>query len=288
MKDICIVTAYERPEMLHECLNRIKIAAGQIGIQTWVCIDQRVGHTYNREVARVAAEYQDDGMDVVIKICAPHQYSGNSYNTLEALKDAYQTGASFTFLVEDDVMVASDFFHWSYTVHALANFFASVAVKCTRRVVSTNSGPELVWVSGSDYASLAVCFPNNSLSYIVPHARHEYYSDMNGYVNKEFKNSRFSGEFAEQDGLIIRIMGYWNGLTAWPYVPRAFHAGYYGYHRLDSAKPMGDLEERIKDFKDIMFDEVALSVLNPNNADIIPCDLDGCEWSTLDINETFG
>jgi hypothetical protein len=288
MKDIICITAHSRPEILHECLNRVHIAIGQLDLKVHVSVDGRVGEPHDKEVLEVAKRFENR-LDLNIIKRQPHHYPGNSYNTLEALKEAYHAGPRYIFLIEDDVMVSADFLMWSYAVNDLAKLFASVAVKCTRRNdVYPSTDPSKVWISGSDYASLGVCFPHNSLSFVVPHARDAYYSNMNAYTQREFPKSRFSNEFSEQDGLIIRIMGQWNGLTAWPYVPRAFHSGYYGYHRMDGCKPMGSLEERIKDFKDIMFDEVALSVLNPNSADIIPCSLDGYEWSTLDIDETFG
>lgn len=287
MKDICIVTAYKRPEMLHECLRRIQIAQGALDLQIWVCLDNRNRDPYNIENLDVIRAFKDK-LDLKLIVRQAHEFPGNSYNVLESYKAAFRAGPQYVFMVEDDVMVAKDFFHFHYAAHALTKLFCSVAVKCTRRKDLVESDdPSKIFLSTSDYASLGVCFPHDSLSYIVPYATEPYYSNTRGFINAYFKDSPFKNEDTEQDGLILRVMGHWNQLCAWPKVPRAFHAGYYGYHRMDGLLPMGPLENRIQNFHDVMFDENMLRNLGPNHNDIHPCNLDGSNWSTLDIDETY-
>lgn len=288
MKDVCVVTAYQRPEMLHECLTRIHAAKGHLDLAVHVCVDGRTNEAHNPEVLEVAHRF-DSKLDLIIKARRPHSYLGNSHNTLEGLKEAFHARPEFVFLVEDDVMVAKDFFHFHYAAQALTKSFASIAVKCTRRNdVTPSDDPSKIWISGSDYASLGVCFSRDSLSYIIPYANENFYRHMHKYCEFYFPNSRFRNEGTEQDGLLIRIMGHWGKVTAWPYVPRAYHSGYYSYHRLDGSKPTGTLEQRIENFKKIMFDPDAMAQLGPNLGDIHPCNLDGYDWDTLDIDETFG
>lgn len=290
MKDICIVTSYNRPEMLHECLRRIQIAQGNLELLVYVSLDNRIGAPYHPDIIEVLRRFNDK-LDIKLKVRHPHSFPGNSHNTLEAYKEAFKAAPQYVFLIEDDVMISKDFFQFHYAAHQLTKLFCSVGVKCTRRSdIAEIDDPERIWVSGSDYASLGVCFPHDSLGYIIPHAHEPYYSNMPGYVARYFKDSRFKNEFAEQDGLILRIMGHWNGLCGWPYAStaRAFHAGYYGYHRMDGAKPFGQLDERIENFREIMFDKDKLELLGPNYGDIHPCNLDGYEWAFLDIGEVYG
>lgn len=269
--DIIIVTAYERPEFLWLALERIALNphtnrnAGSAEI--WVAIDHHVGFEWRERAAkpefdRVLAQFS--GALRVRRIeREPHWYYGNSYNCLLAYKEAYEADPRFVFLVEDDVLVSEDFCRWHYAVQEQGDWFCSIAVKNHRRNdFAKLDDAAAFYTSRSDYASLGVCFRHEKLGPVVRHAVPEYFGDLTGYIQRAFPKSRFGSEFTEQDGLIMRVMGEIEGVTAWPYVPRAHHMGWYGYHRNLSVRFSGALGERVGKLRHAVADPQAITRLD--------------------------
>lgn len=253
MKLLCLVTAYERPEMLSECLRHIRLADGEIPVR--VLIDSKTHQGPHPDIIAVTMDYR-----VPFTLREVHGFYGNSLNTLLGYKEAYEEDVDYCFLIEDDVMVTKDFFRWHLAVHQQENLFTSVGAQCTRRVAPKGTSSDY-FTTASDYASLGVCMPRYSLGLLAEHAKTEYFQFQGAYVREMFPTSRFINEGGEQDGLVIRIMGEVNGLCAYPCVPRAFHLGVYGYHRL-GGEPQGTLEEKIHWFQQMLRDAPSLERFN--------------------------
>ena len=90
--------------------------------------------------------------------------------------------------------------------------------------------------------------------------------------------------FTEQDGLIERVMLKSGRKVAFPFVSRAYHAGFYGYHRDVPLRPNGFLEAKIQGLRKLLSDpEVYASpTYNPyNDCERFPEDLTFREWSGI-------
>ena len=261
MSDIVLVTTYNRPDYLRLCLDYLSRAAGIETKEIWVCVDR--GRSLIREFYEVLGDFNKT-LRIVIKFRPEHSYMGNSMNTLESYKEAYQTDAEFVYLVEDDVLVQPDFFTWHEAVQSMGGFMCSVAYRCVRNAQARTdiTDPAACFTTARDFASIGVCWRRTRLAPVVAHARQEYYEDLKEYLVKNFPFNRFSDCFAEQDGLIMRVMGVTHGITAWPYVPRCYHIGFAGYNRPRGARlSYAELQETIhnaekvraadKDFGDI-------------------------------------
>lgn len=257
--DIVLVPTFSRPEMLRVCLEHIA-ACKDPDIFVMVSVDYHAGKAPPplEEIEEVVALLRKQ-LEIRISIRRPHPYPGNSYNILNAYGDAWLYASEFVFLVEDDVMVEPDFFSWSRAVHegvprsspsSIGRLFCSVGV-ANRRSGKVRSK--------SDYASLGVCFRRQTLAAIIDHACTGYFQDMRGYCRRKF-GALFDQEDVEQDGLILRVMGSVNGVSAWPdrRNPKARHVGWYGYHRpqgsalngINVPRPEGTLEERYRQVKE--------------------------------------
>jgi hypothetical protein len=103
---------------------------------------------------------------------------------------------------------------------------------CRNQQFATDPPPadDAVYEHGS-YQSLGVSFRPERLEKIVPHAIPAYFMNPVGYCHRRWPKSRIPAGNAEQDGLIHRIIEAEQGTTGYPFSPRAYHAGFVGYHR---------------------------------------------------------
>lgn len=244
--DIVLITTYNRPDYLRLCLEYLSRAEGIADKEIWICVDR--GRALIREFYEVVCDFRALNISVLFR--EPHTHHGNSHNTLEAYKEAFYTNARFVYLVEDDVLVQPDFFKWHEAVQACGDFMCSVAFRCGRNAEARTDivDPEAYFTTARDYASIGVCWRREKLAPVIEHAKDEYYSDLTGYLERQFPNNRFADCFTEQDGLIMRVLGATHGLVAWPYVPRCYHIGFAGYNRPRGARfTTAELREIIHD-----------------------------------------
>jgi hypothetical protein len=224
-----IVPTFERSEFLYVCLEAIRTVEPKIPIHVFP--DRGTDET---EIC--------EKFNAVHHLTLKHSYHGNSFNVLEALKWAYHQGIQLTYVIEDDAIIDSSLFTWSRD--ALAKSLDSFAA-CGWRyspdaIISDGPDLKIPW-----YLSVCAAIPRRSLFGIVQHARLEYYSDMQGYLDRAYPASNRRGSMHyEQDGLVLRVMESENKRCVWPRRPCATHCGFRGYH-MSSDRPEGTLEERV-------------------------------------------
>ena len=245
MHDIVLITSYNRPDYLRLCLDYLARAEGVETKEIRLYVDR--GRGLIREFYEVLNDFKHLNIQVTFR--PEHTYHGNSYNTLEAYKEAYHTNAEFVYLIEDDVLITKDFFKWHEAVQARGDYLCSIGYRCIRNSEALRSeDPCAYFESSRDFASIGVCWRRTRLAAVIRHAREEYYQDLNGYLAKRFANNRFADSFTEQDGLIMRILGESHDTIAWCCRPRCWHTGFTGYHRLRSPRLSYDqLKEVIHD-----------------------------------------
>lgn len=276
MKSIVLVPCYQRAELLAICLEQIR-KADDCPERIVCVIDDHAGVPPHKDVLQVVKEIGGNFWRI-----KPHRYRKNSFAVLTALQSAHDDGADWIYYIEEDVFIGKDFFRWHLAVHADGNYFASVACKnnCNTRAIEPLTDPAAYYTSRFDYSALGVCLPRRSIPAITEHARPEYFSDMTGYVSKTFPRSTLNNGFSEQDGLIRRVVEAGGHRVAWPYVPRAFHIGWYGSNR-NGRHIVGNLEERIRQVRATMQNGVLLNQWSHSHKDIEPVSLDGHDWIDL-------
>lgn len=245
--------------------------------EVWICQDYRfedqhrnkLGEDWTREVL----DHYQGKLPIKFTRRRQHNFEGNSMNVLEAYKDAYNLeDVRFVYLVEDDVLVQPDFFAWHEAVQSAGDFMCSVAYRCIRNIEARRdvANPSAYFTSARDYASVGVCWRREKLAPVVEHATTEYYKDLGAYIARVFAGNRFEADFGEQDGLIMRCMWTTGGIVAWPYVPRAFHMGWYGYHRPDGKRPDGLLNDKISALRATIYEKEKIQTVSHNFGDIEP------------------
>lgn len=171
-------------------------------------------------------------------------------------------------------MVARDFFRWHQGVHAQrTDLFCSIGVHNHNRQHNSDAGravpadPAGYYLSHADYCSWGVCFDRAVLlQWLPPPVLSGYFSHPKRYVRRHFAASRVGLGYVEQAGLIRRLQECSARPIAYPAVPRAFHAGFYGRNRrgalpggaLPGGPLPGSLLERVQQLQGLIYDRAAM------------------------------
>lgn len=240
MSELVIVTAWRRPDFLSACLQRL--LAADDGRQRYTISFDR---GFARECANVAVAFTRRlGGRANIRRRS-HRYRGNSFNVLTSYREAVAVGPDLVHLVEDDVFVSADYFEFHRRAHQLAPNAFSVSACRNQQYPPEHNPPDeqdAVYTHVS-YQSIGVSFRTEPLAQVVRHARHEYFAHPVAYCRRRWPGSAINPNNAEQDGLIHRMIEASGRPTVYPFSPRAYHAGFVGYHR-NGTPPVGTVEER--------------------------------------------
>lgn len=278
-KDIVLLPTWYRPEFLQLCLEHLAASEGITSKQIWILQDQHqddmirhaVEENWTQEVLAAWQPYR--ALDIKFFRASPHCTVGNSRNVLEGYRRAFETDAQFVYQIEDDVFVQPDFFKWHEAVQNDGDYYCSIANGCyyrNKEVRTDVTDPGAYLTSHRDFGSYGVCWRREKIGLFVEHARNEYYTNMDNYVRQHLSGTPLEDAFTEQDGLIERVMWKTNGVTAWPYTPRAYHMGFYGYHRAGQ-RPNGFLEAKLEGLRKMVSDPATFAnpINNPYN-DLVP------------------
>ena len=197
-----------------------------------------------------------------------HTTYGNSFNVLESFREAYATDARYVYLLEDDVLVMPDYFEWHEAAHEKWHPFVSCAGRINRSLNFAMNGPEAIdetyksplacVASSSAYGSWAACFTRQSLGLILKEADNTDFlnhvgpgSEQDIFIQKFMPRVRiYTPEVCDpalwaESGLVYPPTRVELDFSVWPYVPRAYHMGWFSYHRTAGLKFNGTLEEKI-------------------------------------------
>lgn len=229
MPDTAIIPVWRKPAFLQATLKLIEKARGAARLRYLFAIDREA----DPDVNAVIACFKFLSASSVIR--RAHNYPGNSYNILEALKSIAGPGNpdDLVYVIEDDVFVADDFFEFHQDAHRLDEPFFVSACRGPRKILASDA--ERIVYRSSAYQSLGVSFKAHRLGQIADHATRKYYADMIGYCARELPDAALPLNHAEQSQLIHRVVRKTGGWGLFPVKPRAFHAGFIGYNRGDYA-----------------------------------------------------
>lgn len=270
MKEVCIVPSYYRPEFLYLCLKKIASCEEIDGLLVAVMMDyhsdrQHLDRSGELDVAK-ASEFES--LNLRIHQATPHSYKGNSFNLLSSYREAMRNGFERIYLIEEDVMVAPDFFTWQRQALEQGNFFCAVASGYPASARAACRPVDSLIYGSQHYASIGVGWRQENLSKVLEHATPEYFSDMPGYCLRTFPENP-DGCYTEQDGLIGRVIARENAEVAWAVKPKAFHIGYYGRNRGWKNPIAGTWREKAAKIEAMWHDRSSLRALNEHHADSV-------------------
>jgi len=280
-KDVCIVPTFQRPEFLWLCLEHLEKCEGIGDLRVVVAVDNHRGRPYDPQVVKLAQAFSER-LPISAMVRQPHGYLGNSYNVMTAFQEAIEAGARYVFLVEDDVMVLPDFFRWHYAVHAIEpGLFASVASLNKHLAEAPRTGDPAAYYTAKDYASIGVCLPAPAVRLLHEHTKPAYFGALVKYMQRRFPGNPWGDTWAEQDGLMLRVMAEHGLRTAWPSAARAFHTGFWGYHRMANNRMAGRLPDKVRQLREILSDGRKLNSLTPDCPDVDGVTAPVAEWRDL-------
>lgn len=225
MPSTVIIPCWRKPAFLTATLKLIEKARGASGLRYLFAIDRDADPRVNEIIASFRFLVNSS------TVRRSHNYPGNSYNVLEALKSVSGPGDpdDLIFVIEDDVFIADDFFEYHTDAHRLDEPFFVSACKGPRKILADDA--ERIVYRSSEYRSLGVSFKAHRLGYVVEHATRKYYADMIGYCARELPDKLLPIHHVEQSRLIHRVVRKVGSWGLYPVKPRAFHAGFAGYNR---------------------------------------------------------
>ena len=243
MKPVVLITCYRRPEFLYHCLARIEKARYADKMLYLFALDfdssedniEVINNFPFEKIVRMRG-------DVIRGL------GKQSYNVMEGYREACELSDSFVFNIEDDIMVATNFFKWHLETYLrFDNIFCTIGTSNTNtKLEETDDLTVTLEGAKDDYQSWGVCFHKDILkNMILPLAVNSYYHNPNAYCIKNFPHSKFGSRWTEQDGLIRRIKEKSDMKVYFPGCPRAYHAGFYSYHRNTNKHFVGSLEDKI-------------------------------------------
>lgn len=181
-----------------------------------------------------------------------------SNNVLMGLKAAYEhCEGKPIFYVEDDVFIGTDFFTMGADILADAPDVLCCILSKNVNAADTPVNDLCGYYTkiSNEYQGIGSVFnPYMFKEFIMPHICTEYVTRPRDYCLR-FKSATLGADFCEQDGLIRRIIEANKLPVAFSCVPRCFHAGFFGYHRL-TAKDVQrlPLEKQVEQVYKIAFD----------------------------------
>lgn len=232
MTEIVIVPAWQRPAFLTAALRRLLIADDGRQ-QYWLALDRR----HDRGVNRIAWAFARRLGHRARVIPRNHGYRGNSFNVLTSYREAIDASPDLIHLVEEDIFVGADYFDFHRSAHELCpDAFAVSAARNQNHPHDPDPDPGALYLA-FEYQSLAVSFRPERLAPVLAHADRPYFRDPVTYCKRQWPYSRIPVANAEQDGLINRVVEQMGATVAYPALPRAYHAGFVGYHRKGATLP---------------------------------------------------
>lgn len=258
--NVVIIPCFNRPEFLYITLENVKRASNSDKFVYLFSLDSG----YDPEIENIINEFPYD--KIVIKRKKTQYKAGKqSYNLLEAYREAAYLSDEYVILLEDDFFINADFFDWHLAVmNENKNAFCSIGTANHNTWHETLDDDSAYYFgTDTDYQSWGVCWRKEVLErLIIPHCKDIYYSNPQSYVKNVFKGNWLAHHFCEQDGLIRRIRNENKDMEViFAHKPRAFHAGFYSYHR-ESYRPSGTIMDKV---------EYVLSIINDKDKYAAAC-----------------
>jgi len=247
-RECVIVPTFARNHYLHCCLKRIRQQDKRIPI---IVFSDRGDD--NPELRSVCQEFWAG-----LEIAPIHNYYGNSFNVLEALRWAYSQRIELVHVCENDFMQSPDCLDWHRKVHDLFDdIFCACGWVFNRQAPIADDLAFAPWFYSPNYS-----IRRKKLALIVKHANPLYFQNMREYILKTFPNSILHAQgaqentgFYEQDSIFQYCIEESHGQVAWNGIAKGCHVGAgEGYNRPSGPKFEGTLAERIAQVEELIGD----------------------------------
>ena len=251
-----VTPCHSRPEYLKVWIELVKKAEGASSLFYLFCLD----HGFDPKYEDLIYEFPYEcGITYMPEPTGLH-LGKQSRNVLNGLISAAQHSDDLVYYVEEDVFIGVDFFRWHKEIHKREkDIFCSIGTKSNNYQYSVDGFTSHYFTTSEvDYQALGNCFKKEViLDYIYPHYNDNYLFNPTGYCKRNFPLSIIGSNWTEQDGLIRRIMELNKLSVAYPCLPFAYHAGFYGYNRQPQVMKKS-YKEKLALIREVCFDKALM------------------------------
>ena len=278
--DVCLIRTYQRPELLHHCLDRLWWAHKPESFSVQGKIDFHEGKTAHQGILDLFESPIINGFSIT----CTHLNIGDSCAFLRALKSTFRLNPDRIYNVEEDVLIAPDFFRWHQAAQAMGYDITVASNLHGDPRISSDSDPKAC-IEMNRASAIGCCFSRRFAELLVEHCVPEYYQShqtMQQYLDRHFPGEP-SGDVA-WDGLMARLIRKHNLKVLWPARPRCYHAGWYGLNR-GKSNPYSymTLKDQIKAVGEVIHNEAKLFELGDYRQDCRVFSLEEKPWQKLKI-----
>jgi hypothetical protein len=250
--DIVVMPGHSRLEYFKIWTELIKKADGASELFYLFCLDSG----YDERYMDLINEFPYECSYIKMPEQSGLHLGKQSRNVLNGMIAAARHSDNLVYYIEEDVFIGKEFFRWHQEVHRQQkDIFCSIATKSNNYKYKTDGFASHYFITSEvDYQALGNCFKKDIIiDLIYPHYNDSYLINPVGYCQRNFPNSIIGSRWTEQDGLIRRILEQMKMKVAYPCLPFAYHAGFYGYNRQPEILRKS-YEEKIALIRDVCFD----------------------------------
>lgn len=229
MKEVVIVTTFDRDELLFLCLEAIWREDTIIPI--WVFSDHG---RHTKDLMETCHKFR-----AMLTIRSDHKFYGNSFNLISAIREVLkQMSPEIIHIIEDDTIIHRGYLGWADTQLATGQYAAVCGRIGSAHIPHWFELPCNSWKADK----LKIC---------VDAVPAEYFStnrlEMQRVLDEKiFPASKYKKGGAEADGFFLRCIEHHGWKTCFPPRPLATHLGWWGYNSPPGReRPAGSFEDRI-------------------------------------------
>lgn len=273
--DLVIVPLWRRAGFAEACLRRLGRVMDN-GVRVMISVDCG----YDEDTLGVAKKFVHERPGRATLAVRDIDYPSGSYNVFTAMREAldWVGPEDLVHVLEEDIFTGLGYFEYHRTVHRMVPDAYSVSA-CENIFLPDDA--RIPWIDDAAYLSGAFQVWGSSyrpgrVESILKRLRPGYFSDMGVAVGEEFGEENMLRTGALYDGVMANDMAELKLHVAFPFVARAYHAGFGGLSYGDTSVD-GSPNEQAEAILAMSGDELKAR-----------CTMPGARFRTIDLERTPG
>lgn len=224
--DIVVVPLWQRAGFTEACLTRLaKAMDDQVKVR--FCLD----FGFSKDVEKAARQFASKfpGTEITAREV---DYPTGTFNVLSGMAEALKVSSADDriHVLEEDILIGTDFFDFHRRAHKLAPDAYSVS-GCTNSFLTRETNPrpvqDAVYLSGA-FQVWGSSYRPEQVEQILSRVRPDYFEDMHGACVAEFGEASALRTGPLYDGVMAMNLAELGKHVVFPYAARAYHAGFEG------------------------------------------------------------
>jgi hypothetical protein len=224
--DIVVVPVWQRAGFTEACLTRLaKAMDDQVKVR--FCLDFGFSQDVEKAVRQFASKFP--GTEITTREV---DYPTGTFNVLSGMAEALKVASADDriHVLEEDILIGTDFFDFHRRAHALVPDAYSVS-GCTNSFLTRETNPKPVqdalYLSGA-FQVWGSSYRPEQVEQILTRVRPDYFADMHNACVAEFGEASALRTGPLYDGVMAMNLAELGKHVVFPYAARAYHAGFEG------------------------------------------------------------